>query len=181
MKNVCKKRELICTRCTCPADPESRSRLISHPLQDPSTFWGGLAIHKKIAEKCRRPFSDPPGDLPNRPAGGNTGMVEGGLPGQTGAIFHFRPYPRISGEGKGLSSARRRDKQFPSVALCTKQGKVQMPWQQKLKTLDHISAAYSTGVMRAAFNSSSSSALRAATLPHCGGLGCGSRGRGGSR
>ena len=29
-------------------------------------------------------------------------MVEGGLPGQTGAIFHFRPYPRISGEGKGL-------------------------------------------------------------------------------
>ena len=30
-------------------------------------------------------------------------MVEGGLPGQTGAIFHFRPYPRISGEGKGLN------------------------------------------------------------------------------
>ena len=30
-------------------------------------------------------------------------MVEGGLPGQTGAIFHFRPYPPISGEGKGLS------------------------------------------------------------------------------
>ena len=29
-------------------------------------------------------------------------MVEGGLPGQTGAIFHFRPYPPISGEGKGL-------------------------------------------------------------------------------
>ena len=29
-------------------------------------------------------------------------MVKGGLPGQTGAIFHFRLYPRISGEGKGL-------------------------------------------------------------------------------
>ena len=29
-------------------------------------------------------------------------MVEGGLPGQTGAIFHFRPYLPISGEGKGL-------------------------------------------------------------------------------
>ena len=36
------------------------------PLQDPSTFWGGLAIHKKIAGKCRRPFSDPPGDLIDR-------------------------------------------------------------------------------------------------------------------
>ena len=34
--------------------------------------------------------------------GGNTGMVEGALPGQTGAIFHFRPYLPISGEGKGL-------------------------------------------------------------------------------
>ena len=33
-------------------------------------------------------------------------MVEGGLPGQTGAISHFRPYPRISGEGKGLSKVR---------------------------------------------------------------------------
>ena len=41
-------------------------RLISHPLQDPSTLRGGLAIHKKIAEKCRRPFSDPPGDLIDR-------------------------------------------------------------------------------------------------------------------
>ena len=30
-------------------------------------------------------------------------MVEGGLPGQTGAIFHFRPYPPISGGGKGLT------------------------------------------------------------------------------
>ena len=29
-------------------------------------------------------------------------MVEGGLPGQTGAIFHFRPYLPISGVGKGL-------------------------------------------------------------------------------
>ena len=26
MKNVCKKRELICTRCTCPTDPESIHR-----------------------------------------------------------------------------------------------------------------------------------------------------------
>ena len=41
-------------------------RLISHPLQDPSTLRGGLAIHKKIAGKCRRPFSDPPGDLIDR-------------------------------------------------------------------------------------------------------------------
>ena len=41
-------------------------RLISHPLQDPSTLRGGLTIHKKIAEKCRRPFSDPPGDLIDR-------------------------------------------------------------------------------------------------------------------
>ena len=32
-------------------------------------------------------------------------MVEGGLPGQTGAIFHFRPYPPISGAGKGLSES----------------------------------------------------------------------------
>ena len=29
-------------------------------------------------------------------------MVKGGLPGQTGAIFYFRLYPRISSEGKGL-------------------------------------------------------------------------------
>ena len=38
-------------------------------------------------------------------------MVEGGLPGQTGAIFHFRPYPPISGGGKGLTyilTAKRR-------------------------------------------------------------------------
>ena len=30
-------------------------------------------------------------------------MVKGRLPGQTGAIFHFRLYPRISGAGKGLN------------------------------------------------------------------------------
>ena len=30
-------------------------------------------------------------------------MVEGGIPGQTGAIFHFRPYLPISGGGKGLT------------------------------------------------------------------------------
>jgi len=30
-------------------------------------------------------------------------MVEGGLPGQTGAIFHFRPKGRFPGSGKGLT------------------------------------------------------------------------------
>ena len=49
-----------------PYRPLDVYRLISHPLQDPSTLRGGLAIHKKIAGKCRRPFSDPPGDLIDR-------------------------------------------------------------------------------------------------------------------
>ena len=31
-------------------------------------------------------------------------MVEGGLPGQTGAIFHFRPKGRFPGGGRGLRS-----------------------------------------------------------------------------
>ena len=36
-------------------------------------------------------------------------MVKGRLPGQTGAIFHFRLYPRISaGVGKGLKRAPRK-------------------------------------------------------------------------
>ena len=29
-------------------------------------------------------------------------MVKGRLPGQTGAIFHFRPYGRFPGSGKGF-------------------------------------------------------------------------------
>ena len=57
-------------------------RLISHPLQDPSTLRGGLAIHKKIAEKCRRPFSDPPGDLIDRCAVGTPGWSREGSPGK---------------------------------------------------------------------------------------------------
>ena len=31
-------------------------------------------------------------------------MVKGGLPGQTGAIFHFWPYLPISGAGKGFTN-----------------------------------------------------------------------------
>ena len=30
-------------------------------------------------------------------------MVKGRLPGQMGAIFHFRPYGRFPGGGKGLN------------------------------------------------------------------------------
>ena len=41
-------------------------RLNSHPLRIRAPCWGGLAIRKKIAGKCRRPFSDPPGDLIDR-------------------------------------------------------------------------------------------------------------------
>ena len=37
-----------------------------------------------------------------RSVGWSVGPV-GGLPGQTGAIFHFRPYLPISGVGKGLT------------------------------------------------------------------------------
>ena len=76
-------------------------RLISHPLQDPSTFWGGLAIHKKIAEKCRRPFSDPPGDLIDR---WEHRDGRGRAPRANGSDYPFyRPYLPISGAGKGLT------------------------------------------------------------------------------
>ena len=51
---------------------------------------------------------DPAKGFQTRPVtpstGRNTGMVKGGLPGQTGAIFHFCLLRRISGEGKGLKN-----------------------------------------------------------------------------
>ena len=79
-------------------------RVNSHPLHDPSTFWGGLANHKKVAAES------PADRFQTRPVtpstGGNTGMVEGALPGQTGLIFHFRAYLPISGEATEEDSWR---------------------------------------------------------------------------
>ena len=76
-------------------------RLISHPLQDPSTLRGGLAIHKKIAGKCRRPFSDPPGDLIDR---WEHRDGRGRAPRANGSDIPFSAISPIPGAGKGLST-----------------------------------------------------------------------------
>ena len=74
-------------------------RLISHPLQDPSTLRGGLAIHKKIAEKCRRPFSDPPGDLIDR---WEHRDGRGRAPRANGSDIPFSAIPPDLRRGKGV-------------------------------------------------------------------------------
>ena len=76
-------------------------RLISHPLQDPSTLRGGLAIHKKIAGKCRRPFSDPPGDLIDR---WEHRDGQGRAPRANGSDIPFSAKRPISRGGKGVKS-----------------------------------------------------------------------------
>ena len=75
-------------------------RLISHPLQDPSTLRGGLAIHKKIAGKCRRPFSDPPGDLIDR---WEHRDGRGRAPRANGSDIPFSAKRPISRGGKGVN------------------------------------------------------------------------------
>ena len=74
-------------------------RLISHPLQDPSTLRGGLAIHKKIAGKCRRPFSDPPGDLIDR---WEHRDGRGRAPRANGSDIPFSAIPPDLRRGKGV-------------------------------------------------------------------------------
>lgn len=75
-------------------------RLISHPLQDPSTLRGGLAIHKKIAGKCRRPFSDPPGDLIDR---WEHRDGRGRAPRANGSDIPFSAIPPDLRGGKGVN------------------------------------------------------------------------------
>ena len=76
-------------------------RLISHPLQDPSTLREGLAIHKKIAGKCRRPFSDPPGDLIDR---WEHRDGRGRAPRANGSDIPFSAIRPISRRGKGVNT-----------------------------------------------------------------------------
>ena len=80
-------------------------RLNSHPLQDedPSTLRGGLAIHKKIAEKCRRPFSDPPGDLIDR---WEHRDGRGRAPRANGSDIPFSAKRPISRGGKGVKMVK---------------------------------------------------------------------------
>ena len=87
-------------------------RLISHPLQDPSTLRGGLAIHKKIAGKCRRPFSDPPGDLIDR---WEHRDGRGRAPRANGSDIPFSAKRPISRGGKGVNGC--------------KDGSVRWPWR----------------------------------------------------
>mgnify|MGYP007062609848 CR=1 FL=1 len=75
-------------------------RLNSHPLQDPSTLRGGLAIHKKIAGKCRRPFSDPPGDLIDR---WEHRDGRGRAPRANGSDIPFSAIPPDLRRGKGVN------------------------------------------------------------------------------
>ena len=77
-------------------------RLISHPLQDPSTLRGGLAIHKKIAGKCRRPFSDPPGDLIDR---WEHRDGRGRAPRANGSDIPFSAIPPDLRRGKGVNKS----------------------------------------------------------------------------
>jgi len=56
-----------------------------------SGFYVGLSACRARAQaESRRPFSDPSGDLIDRWE--HRDGQGRGLPGQTGAIFHFRPY-----------------------------------------------------------------------------------------
>ena len=62
-------------------------------------FWGGLAIQKKIAGKCRRPFSDPPGDLIDR---WEHRDGRGRAPRANGSDIPFSAKRPISRGGKGV-------------------------------------------------------------------------------
>ena len=62
---------------------------------------GGLAIRKKIAGKCRRPFSDPPGDLIDR---WEHRDGRGRAPRANGSDIPFSAKRPISaGSGRGLT------------------------------------------------------------------------------
>ena len=74
-------------------------RLNSHPLRIRAPCWGGLAIRKKIAGKCRRPFSDPPGDLIDR---WEHRDGRGRAPRANGSDIPFSAKRPISRVGKGV-------------------------------------------------------------------------------
>ena len=87
-------------------------RLNSHPLRIRAPCWGGLAIRKKIAGKCRRPFSDPPGDLIDR---WEHRDGRGRAPRANGSDIPFSAIPPDLRRGKGVNP-------FPTLFWLARRG-----------------------------------------------------------
>ena len=94
-------------------------RLNSHPLRIRAPCWGGLAIRKKIAGKCRRPFSDPPGDLIDR---WEHRDGRGRAPRANGSDIPFSAIPPDLRRGKGVKGSTSTKAMNGGDSLCGSDG-----------------------------------------------------------